>query len=98
MPKGPTLNAALAPVKVELYTVDDRVRVELDTTRNAGMHDRTLVLPTGTRNIATFGHEKAADLSTVSSAPWGGFEPPTWRLHRTPRFPSGVDYLFAIAL
>lgn len=31
-------------------------------------------------------------------APWGGFEPPTWRLHRTPRFPAGVDYLFAIAL
>ena len=32
------------------------------------------------------------------TAPWGGFEPPTWRLHRTPRFPAGVDYLFAIAL
>jgi hypothetical protein len=32
------------------------------------------------------------------AAPWGGFEPPTWRLHRTPRFPAGVDYLFAIAL
>src|SRR6266508_1060053 len=31
-------------------------------------------------------------------APWGGFEPPTWRLHETPRFPVGTDYLFAIAL
>ncbi len=39
-----------------------------------------------------------SDVSTHHTAPWGGFEPPTWRLHRTPRFPAGVDYLFAIAL
>ena len=32
------------------------------------------------------------------AAPRGGFEPPTWRLRAIPRFPSGTDYLFAIAL
>src|SRR5688572_2082660 len=52
--------------------------------------------------MAIHAEKRALHGTTGSSldltAPWGGFEPPTWRLHRTPRFPAGTDYLFAIAL
>jgi len=39
----------------------------------------------------------ARGLGALGSAPAGGLEPPTKRLRTTPRFPSGTDYLFAMA-
>ena len=56
---------------------------------------RTLVLTTKRRQ---WGRAEVGPCRALFAAPWRGFEPRTWRLRAIPRFPSGTDYLFAIAL
>jgi len=93
------VEAMLSTTEVDLLAIYDDDRGKRSPTRLADerLHDRTLVLSRMRVNGLVHRNEKTADLSAVFCS-GGRTRTSDQAVTQTPRFPSGADYLFAIAL